>query len=55
MTRLIVKQSHEMANHNAGTNFMLSQLTGRFCIVAAREEITSAISVKNEETSQPRR
>lgn len=39
VTKLIVKHYHELANHGAGTNFVLSQISGRFWIVAAREEI----------------
>lgn len=39
VTRLIVKHYHELSNHNPGTNFVLSQISGRFWIVAAREEI----------------
>lgn len=36
-TKLIVKYYHELANHNAVTNFVLSQT--RYWIIAAREEI----------------
>lgn len=39
VTRLIVKHYHELCNHSAGTNFVLSQITGKFWIVSAREEI----------------
>ena len=39
VTRLIVKHYHEKANHAAGVNFILSQLSERFWIIAAREEI----------------
>ena len=39
MTKLIVKHYHELANHSAGTDFVLSQISGRFWIVAAREEM----------------
>ena len=39
VTKLIVKHYHEKANHSAGTNFILSQLSSRFWIIAAREEI----------------
>lgn len=39
VSRLIVKHFHEMANHGAGINFVLLQLSGRFWIVAACEEI----------------
>ena len=48
MTRLTVKYFHEMVNHNAGTNFVLSPLTGRFWIVAAREEIRAWENECNE-------
>ena len=41
VTKLIVKYYHEMANHSAGTNFVLSQLSQRFWIMSAREEIRS--------------
>ena len=39
VTRLIVKHYHEKANHAAGVNFILSQLSERFWIIVAREEI----------------
>ena len=39
VTTLVVKHYHELSNHCAGTNFVLSQISGRFWIVAAREEI----------------
>ena len=39
MTRLVVEHYHELSNHSAGTNFVLSQISGRFWIVAAYEEI----------------
>lgn len=44
MTRLTVKYFHEMVNHSAGTNFVLSQLIS----FARRKERgrTSAMSVK---------
>lgn len=48
VTRLIVKHFHEMANHGAGTNFVLSQLSGKFWIVAAREEIRAWENECNE-------
>ncbi|XP_028413247.1 uncharacterized protein LOC114536094 [Dendronephthya gigantea] len=38
-TKLIVKYHHEMANHDAGTNFVLSQINQKYWIIAAREEI----------------
>ena len=41
VTKLIVKHYHEMSNHAAGTNFVLSQISQRFWIIAAREEIRS--------------
>ena len=41
VTRLIVKHYHELSNHNAGKNFVLSQISERFWIVAAREKIRS--------------
>ena len=41
VTKLIVKYYHEIANHSAGTNFVLSQLSQRFWIMSAREEIRS--------------
>ena len=34
VTKLIVKHYHEMANHSAGTNFILSQISQRFWITA---------------------
>ena len=48
VTRLIVKHFHEMANHSAGTNFVLSQLSGRFWIVAACEDIRARENECNE-------
>ena len=30
VTRLVVKHYHELSNHSAGTNFVLSQISGRF-------------------------
>ena len=39
VTKLIVKHYHEQANHTAGTNFLLSQVSEKYWIVAAREEI----------------
>ena len=32
---------HEKANHAGGVNFILAQLSQRFWIIAAREEIRS--------------
>ena len=37
--KLIVKYYHERGNHAAGINFTLCQLSERFWIIAAREEI----------------
>ena len=39
VTKLIVRYYHALANHGAGTNFVLAQISQRFWIVAAREEI----------------
>ena len=39
VTKLIVKHYHEKANHAGGVNFILAQLSQRFWIIAAREEI----------------
>ena len=39
VTKLIVKHYHEQANHTAGTNFVLSQVSEKYWIVTAREEI----------------
>ena len=39
VTKLIVKNYHERANHAAGVNFILCQLRERFWIITAREEI----------------
>ena len=38
-TGLVVKHYNELSNHSAGTNFVLSQISGRFWIVTAYEEI----------------
>ena len=37
--RLMVKHYHELSNHSAGTNFVLSQVSGKLWIATAREEI----------------
>ena len=39
VTKLIVKHYHEKGNHVAGTNHLLSELSARFWIISAREEI----------------
>lgn len=39
VTKLIVKYYHEQANHSGGINFILAQLSQRYWIIAAREEI----------------
>ena len=39
VTRLIVKDYHERANHAGGVNFILSQISQRYWIIAGREEI----------------
>ena len=39
VTKLIVKNYHERGNHAVGVNFILCQLSERFWIIAAREEI----------------
>ena len=39
VTRLIVKDYHERANHAGGVNFILSQISQRYWISAGREEI----------------
>ena len=39
VTKLIVKHCHERGNHAAGVHFTLCQLSERFWIIAAREEI----------------
>ena len=39
VTKLIVKHFHELANHSAGINFVLAQISQRYWIPAAREEI----------------
>ena len=48
VTRLVVKHYHALANHSAGTNFVLSQISGRFWIVAAYEEIRACESECSE-------
>ena len=50
-TRLVVKH-----NHSAGTNFVLSQISGRFWIVAAYEEIRAwenKCSERNRSRNKP--
>ena len=39
VTKLIVKHYHELASHYAGTNVILTQVSQRCWIIAAREEI----------------
>ena len=39
VTRLVVKHYHKLSNQSAGTNCVLSQISGRFWIVAAGDEI----------------
>ena len=39
VTKLIVKHYHGRANHNAGVNFIPSQIDEKYWIIAAREEI----------------
>ena len=39
VTKLIVKHFHELANHSAGINFVSAQISQRYWIPAAREEI----------------
>ena len=48
VTKLIVKHYHEKANHVGGVNFILAQLSQRFWIIAAREEIRSWENECNE-------
>ena len=48
VTKLIVKHYHEKANHAGGVNFILAQLSQRFWIIAAREEIRSWENECNE-------
>ena len=38
VTKLVKKHYDELSNHGAGTNFVVSQISGRFWIVAAHEE-----------------
>jgi hypothetical protein len=45
VTKLILKHFHELSNHTADTNFILSQLNQRYWIPATREEI---LEWKNE-------
>ena len=39
VTKLIVKHHHKLGSHNAGTNQILSLLSSKYWIIAAREEI----------------
>ena len=39
VTKLIVKNYHERGNHPAGVDFILCQMSERFWIITAREEI----------------
>ena len=48
VTRLVVQHHYELSNHSAGTNFVLSQISGRFWIVAAYEEIRACESECSE-------
>ena len=48
VTKLIVKHYHNMANHAGGVNFILAQLSQKYWIIAAREEIRDCESECNE-------
>ncbi len=48
VTRLIVRYFHELANHSAGTNYVLAQISERYWIPAARDEIKECESQCNE-------
>ena len=39
ITKLIVRHYHKLSSHSAGTNFILSQVSQKYWIIAAREEI----------------
>ena len=39
VTKLIVRHYHELSSHSAGTNFIMSQVSQKYWIIAAREEI----------------
>lgn len=39
VTKLIVKRYHEQANHSAGTNFLLSQISEKYWVIAVHGEI----------------
>lgn len=39
VTKVIVKHYHEHANHSAGTNFLLSQVSEKYWVIAAHGEI----------------
>ena len=39
VTKLVVKHYRERANHSGGTNFVLSQISEKYWIPSAREEI----------------
>ena len=47
ITRLIVKDYHEQANHAGGVNFIFSQLSQRYWISAGREEIREWEKLRN--------
>ena len=47
-TKLIVKKHHELGNHAAGTNYTLANLSARYWIVSAREEIREWENQSNE-------
>ena len=48
VTRLIVRYFHELANHSAGINFVLAQISQRYWVSAARDEIKECKNQCNE-------
>ena len=48
ITRLIVRYFHELANHSAGINFFLMQISQRYWLPAARDEIKDFKNQCNE-------
>ena len=48
VTRLIVRYFHELANHSAGINFVLIQISQKYWIPAARDAIKDFENQCNE-------
>ena len=55
VTRLIVRYFHALANHSAGINFVLMQISQRYWIPTTRDEIKDCKNQCNECKKTPRK